>query len=206
MSVRRFLLLLVPTAAAAVTLAGCGGSNADNSAGAGAHMMSGHASAHSSAKSTAATRNAADVMFAQGMIPHHEQAIEMADLAATRAADPKVKALAARIRAAQDPEITLMTGWLQGWRQPTGMPGMDMSGGMGGMMSGGDMTKLKAQSGRTFDRTFLTMMTVHHRGAIMMARAEQKTGRYPAAITLAGRIIAGQSAEVTTMAALLKQV
>jgi hypothetical protein len=64
--------------------------------------------------------NDADVTFAQGMIPHHQQAIEMADIALDPAtgASAQVRDLATRIKAGQDPEIQLMTGWLAAWGQP----------------------------------------------------------------------------------------
>jgi uncharacterized protein (DUF305 family) len=87
-----------------------------------------------------ATFNDADATFAQQMIPHHQQAVTMAELAGTRATDPEVKRLAAQIKAAQGPEITTMTGWLSAWGKPAPTDsldhGMNMSGGsMPGMMS-----------------------------------------------------------------------
>ncbi|MGC1214716.1 MAG: DUF305 domain-containing protein [Micromonospora sp.] len=83
----------------------------------------------------------------------------LAELADTRAADPEVKKLAGQIKAAQDPEIATMTGWLSAWGMPapsastghgTSMPGMDH--GMPGMMSDADMAKLAAASGADFDK------------------------------------------------------
>jgi uncharacterized protein (DUF305 family) len=67
------------------------------------------------APATTGDHNQADVMFAQMMIPHHEQAIEMTELASTRASNADVKALAAQIQAAQQPEINEMRGWLASW-------------------------------------------------------------------------------------------
>lgn len=74
--------------------------------------------------------NPGDVAFAQGMIPHHQQAVEMADIALdpARTAGAAVKDLATRIQGAQGPEIQLMTGWLTGWGQPIAMAGMDGMG------------------------------------------------------------------------------
>jgi uncharacterized protein (DUF305 family) len=117
---------------------------------------------------SAAAFNTADVQFAQMMIPHHQQAVEMADLAATRAADPEIKQLAAIIKAARQPEIDTMTGWLTSWKQPTAqagghnMPGM--GGAMPGMMSDQDMTALKAASSVDFDRQFARAMIARHNG------------------------------------------
>lgn len=160
--------------------------------------------------STGGDHNSADIAFAQGMVPHHEQAIEMADLAATRAAGKKVKALATQIDAAQDPEIKQMAEWLKAWGEPTVDP--DSGGGHGsasgharsGMMSDADMAKLAGLSGAAFDKEFLTMMTAHHKGAIEMARTEQADGRYGPAKQLAANIIKSQTTEVTVMADLLK--
>jgi len=89
--------------------------------------------------STAAeAHNQADVTFAQHMIPHHQQAIEMSDMIlAKQGIDPRVIELANQIKAAQGPEIEQMQGWLKQWGQPTMpmMPGMEMPGhtGMPGM-------------------------------------------------------------------------
>ena len=148
--------------------------------------------------------NADDVTFASGMVPHHRQAVQMADLAAGRASSPEVKDLAARIKDAQSPEIAQMTGWLAGWGAPapsdmTGMAGM----GGDGMMSDDDMTSLDAATGTAFDTAFLQGMTAHHRGAIAQAKTELTKGINPEAKALAGKIIAGQSTELAEMATLL---
>jgi uncharacterized protein (DUF305 family) len=100
--------------------------------------------------------NDADVAFAQGMIPHHEQAIEMADIALdpTVGAGVKITALAKAIKGAQDPEIKTMKAWLTGWGKDASgaMAGMDHSGhSMPGMMSADDMTKLGKAKGAEFD-------------------------------------------------------
>jgi uncharacterized protein (DUF305 family) len=161
-------------------------------------------------KASPAEHNSADVAFVQAMIPHHEQAVEMARLAKTRAASAQVKTLAAQVEAAQGPEIKQMTGWLKSWGEPTSMPGMHGAGSAGhnmtGMMSPADMTHLATLPGRAFDRGFLTMMTAHHNGAIAMAKTEQTNGHYPAAIKLAGDIIKSQTAEVGHMTELLKHL
>jgi uncharacterized protein (DUF305 family) len=147
------------------------------------------------------------------MIPHHQQAVAMANLAQTRAADPKVKQLAAQIKAEQAPEITTMEGWLAAWGQPTTMPSMPsgtmpsgMPSGMPGMMSSADMAKLTAATGKQFDKLFLQMMIAHHRGAIQMAQAELTHGANPDAKALAARIIKSQQAEINTMQKTLAQM
>jgi uncharacterized protein (DUF305 family) len=148
--------------------------------------------------------NDTDVSFATGMIPHHAQAIQMADLAADRATDTEVKHLAAAIRAAQDPEIATMSGWLTTWGKPVPPAagehaGHDGGGSMPGMMSTQAMDQLKGATGAAFDRMWLTMMIEHHQGAITMATQETDTGSYQPAITLARSIIARQGQEIATM-------
>src|SRR5690349_18676918 len=100
--------LIVPVAVLALGLAACGGES---------DGMSGHDMPTAAPTTIAPDQafNGQDVMFAQGMVPHHRQALEMAALAESRAKNPKVKALAAQIKGAQDPEIKQMTGWLEDW-------------------------------------------------------------------------------------------
>ncbi|MFF2200651.1 DUF305 domain-containing protein [Streptomyces sp. NPDC058145] len=200
---RRAALLAV-TATASLALAACGGSD-DGAAHAG---HGGPASTAASATATAGPRNAQDVSFAQGMIPHHQQALEMAKLADGRASSARVKDLAARIEKAQDPEIRTMTGWLTAWGEQVPMAGMDHSGhagmtGMTGMMSDGDMAALKKASGADFDRKFLSLMVEHHRGAVEMAGTEKAKGAYGPARTMAGDIVRAQNAEIQEMKQLL---
>ncbi|MEW2304834.1 DUF305 domain-containing protein [Streptomyces sp. NPDC006655] len=193
-------VLVALTATAALALTACGG---DDSAG--ATHASHSAAAGATASASAGTHNAQDVSFAQTMIPHHQQALEMASLAADRASSAQVKDLAARIEKAQDPEINTMTGWLKAWGEDVPMAGMDHSGhrGMAGMMSDKDMTMLKQAKGKDFDTMFLTMMVQHHRGAVEMAGTEQAKGAYAPATSMAGSIVTGQNAEIKEMNKLL---
>lgn len=164
--------------------------------------------------SAGANHNTADVKFAQMMIPHHEQAIEMAAMAESRSQNAKVRELAAAIEAAQDPEIQMMYSWLKKWGEdtPTGMGGHTMGDGsmmddgqMGeGMMNQDDMTELEKATGAAFDRTFLTMMIEHHEGAIEMAEDEKADGKFPAARSMADDIIRTQSTEIAQMRKMLK--
>ncbi|PPK98828.1 uncharacterized protein (DUF305 family) [Kineococcus xinjiangensis] len=145
----------------------------------------------------------ADVTFARDMIVHHEGAVEMASLAADRAATPQVKELAEKIIAAQGPEIELMTSWLTAWGQPTASGGHAGHGDMPGMMSGQEMAALEAARGPEFDRLFLEGMVVHHEGALEMARTELAEGAAPEAKELAQRIEADQTREIAEMQKLL---
>jgi uncharacterized protein (DUF305 family) len=186
---------MLAAALTTVALAGCGGAAAPSAA---------------PEPAASAVYAEADVTFVQGMIPHHAQAVAMAELAADRASSPQVTRLAAQIAGAQGPEIEQMHGLLSAWgphasghASHTGS--MDMSGvkGMSGMMSDQQMQQLGAATGAAFDRMFLQMMVQHHTGAIEMAGTELRDGQNPDAKTLAQEIIDAQRAEITTMQQLL---
>lgn len=161
------------------------------------------------APAASTAHNDADVAFAQNMIPHHRQAVEMAGLAAGRSQNPQVLDLAARIGGAQAPEIQTMTGWLQQWGAEVpsegGMSGGDHTGmaGMSGLMTTEQMGPLRQAGGAGFDRMFLQLMTEHHTGAIAMANLELTDGQDTAAKNLAQQIITAQQAEITEMNDLL---
>ncbi|GCB44008.1 DUF305 domain-containing protein [Streptomyces sp. NL15-2K] len=199
-------------AVGALLLAACGGDDMSGmDHGSGSDSESASASASASAEAGSASFSDADVTFAQMMIPHHEQALEMARLADGRASDAEVKDLAGKIEKAQDPEIKTMKGWLESWKQPTAtesMPGMDHGGhgGGDGMMSDADMEELKAMKGTEFDKMFADMMIDHHNGAITMAKDEQKNGKNADAVKMAGDIVKGQSAEVTQLRSILDRL
>ncbi|WP_341951972.1 DUF305 domain-containing protein [Salinibacterium sp. TMP30] len=143
--------------------------------------------------------NNADVMFTVMMIPHHEQAVEMADmLIAKNGVDDQVLALAEDIKAAQGPEITLMSGWLDDWGidSESGMAGMNHGD---GMMTDTDMSDLESATGDEASRLFLEQMIVHHEGAIDMALVEAEGGQNTEVLALAQQIIDAQTAEITVM-------
>ncbi|GAA2814926.1 DUF305 domain-containing protein [Saccharopolyspora taberi] len=163
-----------------------------------------------------ADHNQADVTFAQGMVPHHQQAIEMADQVPSRTSNPAVIGLADRIRAAQQPEIDKLNGWLSAWGASatggTDHGGMDHGGmdhgqmghDMGGMMSADDMAALERAQGPEFDRMWLQMMVEHHRGAVEMAGTELRDGQHAEAKAMARQIVDSQQAEIDEMNALLR--
>jgi uncharacterized protein (DUF305 family) len=190
----RRVALVAAAVSAALVLAACGSEDGD----------SGHGSTASPTGTDTGARshNAQDVAFAQGMIPHHQEALEMASLAADRASSAQVKSLASRIEKAQDPEIRTMSGWLKAWGEKSGMNHSEHSG-MPGMMADQDMTELKKASGSAFDTMFLTMMTEHHQGAVTMANTEKSKGGYGPAKDMAGDIVTGQTAEIAEMKKLL---
>lgn len=182
---------------------GCSSSNEpEHPAG---HDPSSSTAAAPSTTAAAEAHNDADVMFAQHMIPHHQQAVEMSDtLLAKQGIDPRVVELANEIKAAQGPEIQQMQGWLTQWGTPAMPPmsGHDMPS-MQGMMSGADMTALKDAQGVEATKLFLTQMIAHHEGAITMAQTEIKDGQYPAAVDMAKAIVATQQQEIETMKGIL---
>ncbi|NLU81856.1 MULTISPECIES: DUF305 domain-containing protein [Rhodococcus] len=177
-------------------------------------------SATTSAADEAAAHNDADVMFAQMMLPHHSQAIEMSDMLLAKQDIPAdVTALAEQIKAAQGPEIAQLESWLEQWGEPTempetgnnDMPGMDMDEGMDGMegmemegmMSEEDMQALSEAQGADAARLFLEQMIAHHEGAVDMAQTEIEDGQFPDAVEMARTIVDTQQQEIETMRQLL---
>lgn len=161
-----------------------------------------------SAPADSSGHNAQDVSFAQRMVMHHRQAIRMSDMLLEKdGVNVKVTALAKEIKGAQQPEIDSMNGWLRRWAEQTMSGSMRGMGSMGGgMMSPADMDALKKATGEQASSLFLTQMIAHHRGALKMAETEVGNGKNPYAIALAKKIISDQTAQITLMQKLLKQV
>jgi len=186
-------------AAALLVLAGCSSDEASNRTASGAD------------------HNDADVTFAQDMIPHHQQALLMADVAIEGASTKELQQLAERIKDAQTPEIEQMTGWLESWGED--VPDLDAMGhmmmghgdadddfDMPGMMDADDMQRMSSMmgDGLAFDRMWVLMMIRHHEGAIEMAQDEQLDGQSADAIALANAIEVAQTAEIDEMRQMLK--
>ncbi len=195
--------------ALSIALAGCGGDEGGTGSGTTAVETSAAA-----AQDTNEQHNDADVTFAQTMIPHHAQALSMADIALRNAESADVRGLADQIQVAQVPEIETMTTWLMNWGEEVpatsrdhsaehGAAG-DMSGDMPGMMTDEEMAQLEGTSGAEFDRMFLEMMVRHHQGAIEMAATEQADGQNAEAVALAQEM--SQAQEVTEMQTLLQSL
>ncbi len=148
--------------------------------------------------------NGADIMFVRMMIPHHEQAIEMADLVLeTPGIDPAVIDLATDIKAAQGPEIAQMEQWLDEWGMPSMPDGHGGHGGMNGMLSPVELQRLADAEGDEATRLFLEGMIEHHEGAIDMADDVIDDGENAAVRGLADTIIVTQQAEIDLMRDLL---
>lgn len=186
--------------AVALTLAGCSGTGSSTGATTGTDQ-----GASPTPSAQAADVNSADVMFAQMMIPHHQQAIEMADLILAKdGVDDRVVTLAENIKAAQQPEIDQLEAWLIDWSADAyAMGGMDHGD---GMMGDDDMTLLEAATGAEASGLFLEQMIVHHEGAIAMARAEVQDGENPGAVDMAQGIADSQTVEIAEMQDLIDQL
>ena len=144
-----------------------------------------------------------DAMFLQMMIPHHEQAIVMSDLALKISKNPAILDLAKQIKAAQNPEIAQMKNWLaeSGFSAD---PGHSMDG-MGGMLSNEDLQVLSKSSGKDFEKLFLNGMIQHHQGAIQMVNmlSNSKDSELK---NFGQTIVKTQSAEIELMYELLKKL
>ncbi|TFC03837.1 DUF305 domain-containing protein [Cryobacterium adonitolivorans] len=192
----RTYLLTAAAIAAALTLSACSGGTTDT----------GSSAAPSSPDSSASSVDFADadIEFAQMMIPHHEQAVEMSDdLLAKDGIDQRIVDLATEIKAAQEPEIKQLESWLTAWGiDDTSSSEMDMSEmdhGTDGMMSDDEMNALKSASSEDAGKLFLEQMTVHHEGAIAMAQTEIDEGQNPDAVDMATNIVDSQTAELDVM-------
>ena len=179
------------TLTALLVLAGCASSTTSGGMGDSPGM---------GASASAVDVNDADIQFTTMMSPHHQQAVEMADvILAKDDIDEQVVALAEQIKAAQGPEIEQMESWLDDWG--TDMDDMDEMG--DGMMSDTDMQALEDASGDEASRLFLERMIEHHQGAIEMAQNEVDNGENPDVIALAESIVTSQTAEIATMEEIL---
>jgi uncharacterized protein (DUF305 family) len=133
------------------------------------------------------------------MIPHHEQAIQMSELALLNTTNPEILALATEIKAAQGPEIEQMKSW--GSSKMGSHAGHMMDE---GMLTDDEMAQLKEARGAEFDRLFLEGMIKHHQGAIQMADMIIDSVNEEAAL-LGKNIVDSQSAEIERMRQLLSR-
>ena len=149
-----------------------------------------------------AAHNDADVMFAQMMIPHHRQAVQMSDILLAKDGVPDdVRELAESIKSAQAPEIQQLTGWLGAWGAPVEA---DMSGHhMDGMVSDADLAKLKSAPGEDAAHLYLQQMIGHHEGAVKMAQTEIDDGQNRDAVAMARSIVDTQNKEIDSMKGML---
>jgi uncharacterized protein (DUF305 family) len=190
---RQVLTIGAAALAALLTVTAC---SSGNQAATSSSTSAGTSAASSSAPAAQA-HNQADVTFAQNMIPHHQQAVQMSDIIlGKQGIDPRVVQLATQITATQGPEVQQMQSWLSQWGQPT----MSMAP---GMMSDQDMAALQNAQGVDASKQFLTGMIQEHQPAITMAQDEIKSGQYPPAVALAHSIVTNHQQEITTMQGIL---
>lgn len=182
--------LIAATISLSVLLTGCSSHSEEMS----------HSSSSSSVDYSVYDANA--VMFAQMMIPHHDQAVTMAELALRKSSDRGLLALARQISSAQGAEIALMTKWLQVAGAPLEAAG-DHSGHMSGMLTAVQLTALEEASGTDFDVLFLESMIEHHEGALLMTQDLVANSSNAEVAALAADIIENQTAEIAYMKELL---
>jgi uncharacterized protein (DUF305 family) len=184
--------ITVVTAIATLTLSACASDTAQDT---GTAEMATTETA-TAEMATGAPFTDSDLMFAEMMIPHHEQAIEMSELAVKLSQDAEVVALAREILAAQAPEIEQMKTW--------GNLNLEAHAGhtMMGMLTPDQMSALSAATGSAFDRLFLEGMIAHHEGAIQMAQMVIQSPNAEAR-KLGEEIIASQTAEIKLMQKML---
>jgi uncharacterized protein (DUF305 family) len=163
--------------------------------------------------------NSVDAGFARDMARHHQQGVEMANLVAEHSQDPDVRRLGFDISATQTNQVGRMQGWLTLWGLPPsngttmawlgadmgGMSGMTMGpdGLMPGMATEAELAHLRSLTGKPFDVEFLRLMIRHHQGGLAMAQYAAAHAAVPAVRRLAQTIADTQTAETTTMAAML---
>ena len=192
---------LVAASATALALSSCS-STATKTA---VEDHSSHGSSATAAQSGA--HNEDDVLFAQMMIPHHQQAVTLAGMVPDRSTNPEVRALAVKISAEQQPEIATMKDLLGQWgikpdemTHESGHAGMTMQG----MVGDDTLVKLEGLKGPDFDALWLQSMIGHHQGAIEMATIEAEAGKSPEMTALARSIISAQQAEIDQMKQMLQ--
>lgn len=140
----------------------------------GSHMMGDSSAEGMNNSQSASDLEMNEYMFAEMMIPHHQQAVDMSDLALKKSSNPKILDLAQRIKTAQSSEIIQMQSWLGG-KEANSMMSDHSGHSMGGMLTEEEFSKLESSSGVTFDTLFLEGMIVHHEGAIDMAQMIKDT-------------------------------
>jgi uncharacterized protein (DUF305 family) len=151
-----------------------------------------------------AEHNAADVTFAKNMIPHHQQAIDMAAMVPSRTANRELIVVANHIAPDQQSQIYTLQELLEQWGEPPVPEHMEHNGmAMDGMVDAATMAKLATLNGAPFDELWLRSMIRHHEGAIAMAKPEVTQGKNPTAVDMAKIIVDWQQLEIGRMNAML---
>lgn len=147
-----------------------------------------------------------DVQFVKMMIPHHQQALRMAEIVLAKPdLDPQVRQMTEKIQREQGPEIATMQSWLDAWNAGPAMS-LEQAQGMQGLLSREDLTKLAQTDGVAASKLFLQQMITHHQGAVSMAQPEVREGTNPQATKLARSIVESQQAQIQLMQAMLDRL
>jgi uncharacterized protein (DUF305 family) len=150
-----------------------------------------------------ATYTGVDIMFLQMMIPHHQQAIDISNIALKTSKDTELLTLAKTIIKAQTSEIVQMKSWLKNAGATMDM-GHSMTG-MGGMLDDAELSTLSAATGKVFDSLWLKGMIGHHDGAIHMTQMIEDASN--SEIKAFGEnVVKDQSAQIVQMQAMLKRI
>ena len=179
--------------AAAAAVSSCGKS--ENS--------SEHTSSTTTTSAQVAAHTAHDITFAQMMIPHHQQAVDLAALVPDRSTNPAVVKLAATISGEQQPEINAMKALLLQWDIDPHAASDHSDMPMDGMVDDATMAKLQSLKGAEFDTLWLQSMISHHQGAIAMAGGETAAGESADMTKIAENIVTAQQAEIDQMKQML---
>jgi uncharacterized protein (DUF305 family) len=148
--------------------------------------------------------NAADVTFAQKMIPHHQQALDMSAMVPSRTTNRELIVMAKQIALDQQAQIDTLQELLQQWGEPAAADHMGHDGmGMDGMVDAATMDTLPTLKGAEFDDLWLKSMISHHQGAVAMAEPEIAQGENPTAVKMAKIIVEWQQFEIGQMHAML---
>jgi uncharacterized protein (DUF305 family) len=216
--VKRSTTLSTLALASALALAGCGSAGEEDTGAAAESSPSAatgtagvtSASPSGSAAGIAPEHNDADVMFAQMMLPHHEQAVQMSEILLGKDLVPEdARDLAERVRDTQAPEMEQLRAMLAAWDAPTTPEASATEhGGHGsGMVDDQGMNRLReTEEGAAAARLYLEQMTVHHEGAIEMARDQVEDGSNPQAVELAQDIVRAQETEIAEMERMLQEL
>ncbi len=146
----------------------------------------------------------ADIMFLQMMIPHHQQAVDISNLALTKSKDAELLALATAIRDGQADEIVQMKQWLASAGASVDM-GHSMGDSMGGMLDDQELANLKSATGVNFDRLWLAGMTGHHDGALHMVHMIEDA-KNPTIKKFGQDILSLQTAQIEQMKLMLQRI
>ena len=166
-------------------------------------MGMGHHGSNNQHNSRSSDYTGADIMFLQMMIPHHQQAIDISNLAMKTSKDAELLALAKIIASDQAAEITKMKAWLAD--AGAGMDAGHSMDAMGGMLSGAELSALNSEMGTKFDILWLKGMTGHHDGAIHMTTMIRDASN-PEIKAFGEKVIADQAAQIEQMREMIKRL